>query len=126
MKHFIALITGLVLLAACGSPETDRASRPDAPAASSPDADASPAPSGRADEIIVKPEMDPLDRTGDTCGMAAFREYVGGPASEIPRDELPDTVRIVSPSNRVTMDYSPRRLNILTNEAGTIIALKCG
>ncbi len=90
---------------------------------------AEPVPSAVAsedDDAIVQPEMDPLDRMGDSCGMASFRQYLGTPASDIPEDDLSARARIVGPDTQVTMDYAPRRLNILTDETGTVIGFKCG
>jgi len=124
MQYLIALVSGLVLLAGCGNADTEKSASPNAPAASAPEAAEGSRPGG--EDRVVQPEMDPLDRTGDTCGMTPFRRYIGEPADDIPREDLPENARIVSPSDRVTMDYSPRRLNILTDDAGTVIALKCG
>lgn len=83
-------------------------------------------PAGGIPDAMVKPEMDVLDRVADTCGLAAFEPYLGQPAASIPAGELPERARIVGPDTQVTMDYVQVRLNVLTDEAGTVIGLKCG
>ena len=116
MRRLAGLLPGLALMlvAACSAPvpvETEG----EAPGAGVSEPDS-----------VAKPEMDVLDRVQDTCGMAAFESYIGQPAANIPAADLPDRARIVGPDTQVTMDYSEGRLNVLTDEAGTVIGLKCG
>lgn len=85
-----------------------------------------PTPPSASEDPIVKPEWDAIDRTNDTCGMAAFQKYLGEPASSIPEAELPERARILAPGTMATMDYWEGRLNILTTPEGTIIGFKCG
>mgnify|MGYP006274046667 CR=1 FL=1 len=121
MKHFLIGMLGLAL-AACGQTPTGDggAGTPETAPVETPE-ETSP-----GEDAVVQPELDPLDRMGDACGMAPFRRYLGQAASDIPEDELPPRARIVGPDTQVTMDYAPRRLNILTDEAGTVIGFKCG
>ena len=122
MRKLLFALSALAL-AACGQSPVD--SDITAPGAAQPvEAPAESVP-GEGD-TRVQPEMDALDRMGDACGMAPFRRYLGQPASDIPQADLPARARIVGPGSRVTMDYAPRRLNILTDEAGAIIGFKCG
>lgn len=118
MRRLASLLPGLALMmvAACSAPVPVE---PESDAAA-PVADVS------APDSVVKPEMDVLDRVEDTCGMAAFESYIGQPAASIPAADLPDRARIVGPDTQVTMDYVEGRLNVLTDEAGTVIGLKCG
>ena len=112
------LLAGIAFaISACAAP-----SAPDAPA--EPEAAVVEAPEGAGSD--VKPEMDGLDRVEDTCGLNAFKPFLGKTAADIPPELLPDTARIVGPDTNVTMDYVPTRVNILTNEDGTIIGMKCG
>ncbi|WP_430403710.1 I78 family peptidase inhibitor [Hyphomonas sp.] len=116
MRRLASLLPGLALMmvAACSAPV------PVEPEAEAPSAGVS------EPDSVAKPEMDVLDRVEDTCGMAAFESYIGQPAASIPAVDLPDRARIVGPDTQVTMDYVEGRLNVLTDEAGTVIGLKCG
>lgn len=78
------------------------------------------------DEVLVQPEWDALDRTRDTCGMAAMRQHIGKKVDALPAGTLPSTARILRPSDRVAMDYKADRLNVLTAPDGTILQFKCG
>jgi len=107
-----ALVIGLagLALAACGS-------APEAPAETE-------AP---AEDALVQPEWDALDRVGaDTCGMRVVRGFLGRPASDIPPERLPEFHRILAPTDQATMDYVETRLNVLIDEEGTVIGFKCG
>ncbi len=124
MKKLLFALSALAL-AACGQTPAgvdDAAPGGAAPLEAPAETDTAPG----EDDLRVQPEMDALDRMGDACGMAPFRRYLGQPASDIPQADLPARARIVGPGTRVTMDYAPRRLNILTDEAGAIIGFKCG
>ena len=114
------------LLAACGgTPDTgpDAVEGENAPAAET----AGPAADPKVDDdTMVQPEWDALDRVEDTCGMSAVRGFLGKAAGDIPAPRLPEVFRILAPTDQATMDYLPRRLNILTDEAGTVIGFKCG
>jgi len=105
-----------LLVAACAAPEpVETVADTSAPAAEVSEPDHS-----------VKPEMDILDRVEDTCGLDALKPYLGQQAGDIPADVLPERSRIVGPDTQVTMDYVPTRVNVLTDEAGMVIGLKCG
>ena len=141
MRRLAASVLGFgLLVGACTAP---------APASDSPESDAPPAApavmeplaedtmTGEAQPDMepladgpqagdVKPDLDPLDRVEDTCGLDALKPHLGKNALDIPPEIVPDTARIIGPDTNVTMDYVPTRLNILTNEDGVIIGLKCG
>ena len=115
-----------VLLAACGGtpdtgPETVESETAPIAEPAEPTAD-----SQNGEEAMVQPEWDALDRVQDTCGMAAVRDFLGKAAGDIPAPRLPEVFRILAPTDQATMDYLPRRLNILTDEVGTVIGFKCG
>jgi len=61
----------------------------------------------------------------DTCGMARFRHLIGAPADQIDRAALPPGTRIITPDQMVTMDYSPQRLNIMTDTQGRVSSMRC-
>lgn len=132
MKTRYTLIPGLLALAlaaACSAPapSSNAPAEPDVPAAApdaaAPESAETAPPEG---EAMVQPEWDGLDRVQDTCGMSAVRGFLGRAASEIPAERLPEQVRILAPTDQATMDYVPRRLNVLTDEDGTVIGFKCG
>ena len=106
-------------LVACNAP---------APTETADAADPAPAPEAATEPVTgeVQPEWDALDRVQDTCGMSAVRGFLGQLASDIPEDRLPPRVRILAPGDPATLDFVPGRLNILTDENGTALALKCG
>lgn len=116
MKQAGLFLGVALLVAACSAP---------APVETVPDASA-PAAGLSEPGRSVKSEMDALDRVEDTCGLDALKPYLGKQASDIPADVLPERSRIVGPDTQVTMDYVPTRVNVLTDEAGMVIGLKCG
>ncbi|MEO0466240.1 MAG: I78 family peptidase inhibitor [Pseudomonadota bacterium] len=126
------LFAGLstLLLAACSAPEAVD-TQPDAERQVEFLPDPAPAPGDTSDladaeETLVQPEWDALDRVQDSCGLAAVRGFLGQAAEDIPENRLPPVYRILAPTDQATMDYLPRRLNVLTDEAGDIIGFKCG
>lgn len=82
--------------------------------------------SAGSEERLAQPEMDMLDRVQDTCGMAVVRGFLGDPVSDIPENRILETTRILAPGDQATMDYVPRRLNILVDEERMVIGFKCG
>mgnify|MGYP003624754097 FL=1 len=126
MKMRAGLILGLALMAgACSAPAPDATPDAAAPEATAPAPVETPAAETGTD-TAVQPEMNPIDTTDDTCGMAALETYVGQQASEIPEAEMPENTRVVGPDDQVTMDYVPTRLNVLTDAEGVVLSLKCG
>ena len=124
MKIHAGLILGFALMAgACSAPAPEIAPEAAAPEATEPAPVETP---DAATEAEVQPEMNPIDTTDDTCGMAALESYVGQQASEIPEAEMPENTRVVGPDDQVTMDYVPTRLNVLTDAEGVVLSLKCG
>ncbi|MEZ5953315.1 MAG: I78 family peptidase inhibitor [Hyphomonas sp.] len=111
-----AILAGLALLAACAAPANDVTPGPDAEAQ---------APAGGGDRV-AQPEWDVLDRVDDTCGLEALKPWLGKPSGDLPEGTLKARDRILSPDSQATMDYAPDRLNVLTNDDGIIIGLKCG
>ncbi|KCZ55667.1 hypothetical protein HY29_11110 [Hyphomonas beringensis] len=127
MRTFLLASSAALLLAACGgessAPADDEVLVTEPPVVVTPDE--TPAEDMASDESVT-PEMDPLDQVEDTCGMTDLESYIGQVASEIPEDELPESARIVAPDTQVTEDYRPTRLNVLTDEDGIILSMKCG
>lgn len=62
----------------------------------------------------------------DPCGAYSRDYLIGQKLSEIDLESLAEIVRPIHPGDMVTMDHRPERLNIDLDEAGIIIALRCG
>ena len=131
MIRSLCLAGTVLLVAACGS-ETPAVTDPvetaaeDYPEDDLPEQESTGIDEDETSGDLVSPEMDPVDRVEDTCGLGALQQYVGVNASEIPEDQLPEEARIVGPDTQVTMDYVPTRINVLTDGDGVVIGLKCG
>jgi len=61
----------------------------------------------------------------DTCGASHWRQYVGRPASEIDRSQLPSRARVIMPGQMITMDFSAERLNIRVGPDGKVTEVGC-
>lgn len=59
-----------------------------------------------------------------TCGAEAFEERVGQVISDTM--DWPEGARIVYPWTAITMDHRPDRLNVILDENGTIVQIRCG
>ncbi|ABA77600.1 hypothetical protein GQF56_22300 [Rhodobacter sphaeroides] len=73
---------------------------------------------GRKEPEIVLPT--------DSCGAVRLTGLVGQPAEVLETIRFTQPVRVVRPGDMVTMDFSPARLTVETNEAGRIVRLACG
>lgn len=63
----------------------------------------------------------------DQCGAASTQYLLGKPAAAAESGlGTHRPVRIVGIDDAVTLDYVPSRLNVLLNDAGTIVAVNCG
>lgn len=70
--------------------------------------------------------MPPLDGP-DQCKAAQYQRYIGRNRSELPPQPEDEVWRVTCTTCPVTMDYSPRRLNILFDQStGVIREVKCG
>ncbi len=56
----------------------------------------------------------------------SFSEWVGLPVDEEKIKAAGRPYRILKPDSMATMDYSPERINVLVDEAGTVMAVRCG
>lgn len=63
----------------------------------------------------------------DQCGAASTQFLIGKPA-EAAHSGLGThrPVRIIGIDEAVTLDFVPNRLNVLLDDAGTIVAVNCG
>lgn len=60
------------------------------------------------------------------CGAGRLAGWVGQPVAALDEQYLPSTVRILAPGTPVTEDFSPNRLNVDVDAAGTITGFHCG
>jgi len=63
---------------------------------------------------------------GGACGAAAMQGLVGQDAAVLEGLRFSQPVRVIRPGMAVTMEYSEGRLTIEVDEAGVIVALRCG
>jgi hypothetical protein len=68
----------------------------------------------------------PADPSGDTCRSAQHAALIGQSEAAIGAAGVTEPYRVLKPGSVVTQDYSPARLNIHMNTAGTITRLTCG
>jgi len=60
----------------------------------------------------------------DTCNAAAHQGLIGlDAASSL---ALPEPKRLVGPTDAVTTDFNPARLNVQLNDIDNIVAITCG
>jgi hypothetical protein len=60
----------------------------------------------------------------DTCNAAAHQALIGQDAAS--SLALPEPKRLVGPTDAVTTDFNPARLNVQLNDIDNIIAITCG
>jgi hypothetical protein len=77
------------------------------------------------DEAVAKPDEQPHEQGEDLCNAAGNQSLIGAnvAAVTLPADLVH---RIYKEGDAVTMDYRPDRLNIVTDDNGVIIEVKCG
>jgi hypothetical protein len=109
---FVTLACGA--LAACTPPSKDATDDAPAPQGSDAPVDTQDGPP------VTTPDPVPAD-----CDVASYQSLVG---SNVAAVTLPADLahRIYKQGDPVTMDYRPDRLNIVTDENGVVIEVKCG
>jgi hypothetical protein len=124
MKRALALI-GLAVLAACAPSTPAPVIRPASPQAIQP----APARYATPTPYVTPPSTQPKPpaAAADACGAAAHVYLVGKNRSEIPIPVDPKLRRVSCTTCAVTMDFNPRRLNIIFDQAsGNVTEVKCG
>lgn len=61
-----------------------------------------------------------------TCAGTDILSLVGQNVSKLPATGTWSTVRILKPGSMMTTDFSPTRLNVGTDNSGTILQIYCG
>ena len=72
------------------------------------------------------PVAEPDHGAPQGCGAGRLAGWVGQPVAALDEQYLPSTVRILAPGTPVTEDFSPSRLNVDVDAAGTITGFHCG
>lgn len=77
------------------------------------------------------PKSPPQDKDSDPCGTQAASRYVGVNAAAPVRASVAtavghDDIRWIKPGTAVTQDYRPDRLNIILDDAGRVMTMRCG
>lgn len=72
------------------------------------------------------PVAEPDHGAPQGCGAGRLAGWVGQPVTALDEQYLPSTVRILAPGTPVTEDFSPSRLNVDVDAAGTITGFHCG
>ncbi|MEZ5956983.1 MAG: I78 family peptidase inhibitor [Hyphomonadaceae bacterium] len=100
MRRLFLIAAYAVALTACGPTTTPATEAPQAPA--------------NAAEATAQ----------DTCGAAQYASLVGSNFAAV---TLPAgaNIRIIQPDTMVTQDFSPERLNMITDANGIITSLEC-
>lgn len=62
----------------------------------------------------------------DACGAAGLQMLVGQPLSALTAMSLDQPVRVLKPSQVMTLEYQENRLSATVDEAGRISRLTCG
>ncbi len=83
------------------------------------------APADVAATTTVGPLTQAEATAQDSCGAAAFREIVGGPAAMIDLGTLAPGTRIIGPETMVSQDFVATRLNIIVGTDGNVGSLAC-
>ena len=75
--------------------------------------------------LAVGCETTPGNETPGICNAADYQSLIG---SNIAAITLPSDLvhRIIGPGDAYTQDYSASRLNLFTDEDGTVIRVTCG
>lgn len=73
----------------------------------------------------------PHTRAADECGTHAVSRYIGSEAIPAVRKAIAsasghDRIRWITAGSAVTLDVRPDRLNIILDQAGRILTMRCG
>lgn len=68
----------------------------------------------------------PTDPAADTCNLAQYASIVGKPATDAAVPPASATVRHITPTTQVTMDFVATRLNVDISAEGVVTGVRCG
>lgn len=71
-------------------------------------------------------ENEPDRSIEDACGATGFERLLGQSKSVLEKMSFERPIRILAPSQPMTMDFNPARLNFDTDDEGLISKVWCG
>lgn len=84
------------------------------------------------EEMSQRPAMQkPGVRAADACGTHTVTRFVGADATPAVRNAITiasghDRIRWIKPGTAVTQDFRADRLNIILDQAGRVLTMRCG
>jgi hypothetical protein len=136
-----AAVVAAGLLAGCAPPPPDAEARGPGPSAGPPSAEpvaVAPIGGGEAAAAGSRPgtaagtgpaSTGPAglqERLPDTCGLDAYRPYVGRDGVTAASQVVDRPVRVIAPDAIVSQVYNPRRVNFYTDAEGRVARVSCG
>ncbi|WP_068119318.1 I78 family peptidase inhibitor [Tropicimonas marinistellae] len=99
--------------------------------------DVAPIEEGGVDPALAMVEEDPYgevqagaggltERLPDTCKLEEVQQYRGQSAAAVEGAGLTMPYRVIGPSDIVTQEYNPTRVNFFVNTGGTVDRVSCG
>ncbi len=76
--------------------------------------------------VVESPTSGLTERLPDTCKLEEYQQYRGLTQAEIDAAGLAVTYRIVGPTDIVTQEYNPMRVNFYTDRDGRVGRISCG
>ena len=77
-----------------------------------------------------EPPASPAEGSGGACDASRAQDFVGKAGDSVAEAARSTagakSVRVIRPGSAVTMDYRVDRLNLKTDDAGTVIGVNCG
>ena len=66
------------------------------------------------------------ERLPDTCKLAQFQQFQGASEAEVNGAGIAAPFRVIGPTDIVTQEYNPMRVNFYTDESGRVSRIACG
>ncbi len=144
---FAGLAVGLLVLGACDPYPSDPIVDPGYSAPTSPPVvepiqpsdpvAVAPLAEGEVDPALEMVEVDPYnevrqgaggltERLPDTCRLEQVQQYRGQSAAAVEGAGLAMPYRVIGPSDIVTQEYNPTRVNFFLNNGGMVDRISCG
>ena len=83
-----------------------------------------PATTTEAPTTTAAPQTAAEATAQDTCGAAQYSSLIGSNFAAV-TFPAGANIRIIQPNQPVTQDFSPQRLNVITDANGLITSLEC-
>ncbi len=74
-------------------------------------------------DSLFKP--DAFTVAGNLCGASDYAHLVGEPFAETHQAALPANARVIGGNAANTLEYAPRRINVILDGEGRIAAIGC-